>query len=140
MARRSTCRSGACDVIQSPHFTKLLKSLVLLQIITKALQQVLAGPPGERLAKCHTPKAGSRVHRAGGLGKGTGPCTGVWSWRGALRRESPLTAITVCSWRASNPSPYLRGFRIRDRRITILGENLVTWLLNMRLTREVMRN
>lgn len=33
--------------------------------------------------------------------------------------------------------PHLRGFRIRDRRITILGENLVTWLLNTRLTREV---
>lgn len=36
--------------------------------------------------------------------------------------------------------PHLRGFRIRDRRITILGENLVTWLLNTRLTREVMRS
>lgn len=67
------------------------------------------------------PKAESRVHRAGGLGKGTGPCTGVWSWRGALRRESPPTAITVCSWRVSDPPPHLRGFRIRDRRITILG-------------------
>lgn len=46
-------------------------------------------------------------------------------------REWSLVAITVCSWKVSNASPHLWDFRIRDRRITVLGGNVGIWLQNI---------
>lgn len=128
------------DIVQSPHFTEPLKSLVPSPNNNKALQQVLAGPPGEWLGYATCLKHGREpCAQSRGPGQGDRPLYWGLELEGAYGESRP-TAITFCSWRSPIPPLHLRGFRIRDRRITIPGENLVTWLLNTRLMREAMRN